>query len=99
MADVRLLSIATEGYAGSASTTCNEVCGYTRRVRWFRNYGKKKDISSFCYGSKPSETSHDKRRTYNEASKAEALLLASENRSIQAAAQQLGISPKLLYRW
>ena len=29
----------------------------------------------------------------------EALRLASESRSTQAAARQLGISPKLLYRW
>lgn len=29
----------------------------------------------------------------------EALRLASESRSTQAAVQQLGISPKLLYRW
>ncbi|WP_310395367.1 transposase [Hymenobacter sp.] len=36
---------------------------------------------------------------YDEAFKAEALRLASESRSTQAAARQLGISPKLLYRW
>jgi len=41
----------------------------------------------------------DKRRKYDDAFKAEALRLASESRSTQAAAQQLGISPKLLYRW
>ena len=43
--------------------------------------------------------SPDKRRKYDEAFKAEALRLAGESRSTQAAARQLGISPKLLYRW
>ncbi|RZL13272.1 MAG: hypothetical protein EOO62_08615 [Hymenobacter sp.] len=41
----------------------------------------------------------DKRRKYDVAFKAEALRLAAESRSTQAAARQLGISPKLLYRW
>ncbi|RZJ94419.1 MAG: hypothetical protein EOO60_03100 [Hymenobacter sp.] len=41
----------------------------------------------------------DKRRKYDNAFNAEALRLASESRSTQAAAQQLGSSPKLLYRW
>ncbi len=49
--------------------------------------------------AKKSGASPDKRRKYDEAFKAEALRLASESRSTQAAAQQLGISPKLLYRW
>ncbi|WP_159451993.1 transposase [Hymenobacter roseosalivarius] len=49
--------------------------------------------------SKSSGASPDKRRTYDEAFKAEAQRLASESRSTQAAARQLGISPKLLYRW
>jgi transposase len=49
--------------------------------------------------SKVSGASPDKRRKYDEAFKAEALRLASESRSTQAAARQLGISPKLLYRW
>ena len=48
--------------------------------------------------AKPSGASPDKRRKYDEAFKAEALRLASESRSTQAAARQLGISPKLLYR-
>ena len=39
------------------------------------------------------------RRKYDDAFTAEALRLASESRSMQAAAQQLNISPKLLYRW
>ena len=46
-----------------------------------------------------SRTSPDKRRKYDEAFKAEALRLASESHSTQAAARQLGISLKLLYRW
>ena len=46
-----------------------------------------------------SRTSPDKWRTYDEAFKAEAFRLASESRSTQAAARQLGISLKLLYRW
>ena len=41
----------------------------------------------------------DKRRNDDNAYKAEALRLASESRSTQAAALQSGISPKLLYRW
>ena len=49
--------------------------------------------------TKTSGASPDKRRKYDEAFKAEALRLASESRSTQAAARQLGISPKLLYRW
>ena len=49
--------------------------------------------------AKKSGASPDKRRKYDEAFKAEALRLASESRSTQAAARQLGISPKLLYRW
>jgi transposase len=48
---------------------------------------------------KSSKTTPDKRRKYDDAFKAEALRLAAESRSTQAAAQQLGISPKLLYRW
>ncbi|RFP65149.1 hypothetical protein D0N36_10740 [Hymenobacter lapidiphilus] len=48
---------------------------------------------------KSSKSTPDKRRKYDESFKAEALRLASESRSTQAAAQQLGISPKLLYRW
>lgn len=49
--------------------------------------------------TKTSGALPDKRRKYDEAFKAEALRLASESRSTQAAARQLGISPKLLYRW
>jgi transposase len=49
--------------------------------------------------TKSSKSTPDKRRKYDDAFKAEALRLASESRSTQAAAQQLGISPKLLYRW
>jgi len=49
--------------------------------------------------AKTSGSSPDKQRKYDEAFKAEALRLARESRSTQAAARQLGISPKLLYRW
>jgi transposase len=48
---------------------------------------------------KTNGTSPDKRRKYDEAFKTEALRLAGERRSTQAAARQLGISPRLLYRW
>lgn len=48
---------------------------------------------------KKSGASPDTRRKYDEAFKAKTLRLARESRSTQAAAQQLGISPKLLYRW
>ena len=49
--------------------------------------------------AKKSGSSPDQRRKYDEAFKAEARRLASESRSTQAAARELGISPKLLYRW
>lgn len=49
--------------------------------------------------AKKSGASPDKRRKYDDAFRAEALRLARESRSTQAAARQLGISPKLLYRW
>ena len=49
--------------------------------------------------AKKSGASPDKRRKYDEAFKAEALRLASGSRSTQAAARQLGISPKLPGRW
>ena len=54
---------------------------------------------SSVMASKSSGTSPDKRRKYDESFKAEALRLANESRSTQAAARQLGICPKLLYRW
>ena len=40
-----------------------------------------------------------KRRHYDDAFRAEALRLAAESRSTQAAARQLGISAKLFYKW
>lgn len=46
-----------------------------------------------------SKKTPGKRRKYDDTFKAEALRLASESRNTQAAAQQLGISPKLPYRW
>ncbi|MBW3127756.1 transposase [Hymenobacter profundi] len=46
-----------------------------------------------------SGASPDKQRTYDAAFKTEDLRLASESRSTQAVARQLGISPKLLYCW
>ena len=46
-----------------------------------------------------SGASPDKQRKYDKVFKTEALRLASESRSIQAAARGLGIRPKLLYRW
>ena len=49
--------------------------------------------------SKPTNSSPRKRRRYDDAFRAEALRLARESRSTQAAARQLGISPKLLYKW
>jgi transposase len=47
----------------------------------------------------PVKRAPDKRRKYDAAFKAEALRLALESRSTSAAARQLGINPKLLYRW
>ena len=49
--------------------------------------------------TRSSKPTPDKRRKYDDAFKTEALRLAAESRSTQAAAQQLGSSPKLLYRW
>ena len=49
--------------------------------------------------AKKIRASPDKQRNYDEAYKVEALRLASKSRSTQAAARDLGISPKLLYRW
>ena len=60
---------------------------------------KRRTYSSFVMATKTNGASPDKRRKYDEAFKAEALRLAGESRSTQAAARQLGISPKLLYRW
>ena len=40
-----------------------------------------------------------KRRRYDAAYRAEALRLAGESRSTQAAARALNINPKLLYKW
>ena len=60
---------------------------------------KRRTYISSVMASKSSGTSPDKRRKYDEAFKAEVLRLASESRSTQSAARQLGISPKLLYRW
>ena len=48
--------------------------------------------------AKSNGASPGKRRKYDEAFKADALRLAVESRSTQAAARQLGISPTLLYR-
>jgi len=49
--------------------------------------------------TKSSGASPEKWRKYDEAFKARALRLAGESRSTQAAARQLGIGPKPLYRW
>lgn len=46
-----------------------------------------------------SKSTPDKQRKYDDTFQAEALRLASESRTTQAAAQQLGIGPQLLYRW
>ena len=41
----------------------------------------------------------DKRRTYDAAFRAEALRLAEQSRSTQAAARALNIDPKRIYQW
>ena len=41
----------------------------------------------------------DNRRTYDAAFHAEALRLAEQSRSIQAAARALNIDPKRIYQW
>ena len=60
---------------------------------------RRRTYISSVMATKTNGASPDKRRKYDAAFKAEALRLASESRSTQAAARQLGISPKLLYRW
>ena len=60
---------------------------------------RRRTYISSVMATKPNGLSPDKRRKYDEAFKAEALRLAGESRSTQAAARQLGISPKLRYRW
>ena len=49
--------------------------------------------------AKTSGSSPDKRRKCDETFKTEGMRLANEIRSTQAAARELGISSKLLYRW
>lgn len=61
--------------------------------------GRRRTHISSVRATKTNGTLPDKRRKYDEGLKAEALRLASESRSSQVAARQLGISPKLLYRW
>jgi len=51
------------------------------------------------YERRKEQKTPDKRCKYDHALKAAALRLASDSRSTQAIAQQLGISPKLRYRW
>ena len=60
---------------------------------------RRRTYISSVMATKTSGSSPDKRRKYGEAFKVEALRLAGESRSTQAATRQLGISPKLLYRW
>ena len=47
----------------------------------------------------PHESTPDKRRKDDNAFRAEALRLVRESRSTRAAAYQLGIGERLLYRW
>ena len=68
-------------------------------MRWSKLGGQKQDVYFLSHDRKKEQATLDKRRKYDDAFKAEALRLATESRSTQAAAQQLGISPKLLYRW
>jgi len=60
---------------------------------------RRRTYISSAITTKKSGSSPDQRRKYDEAFKAEALRLVSESPSTQAAARELGISPKLLYRW
>ena len=47
----------------------------------------------------PATSKPTTRRKYDAAFRAEALRLASESRSTQAAARALNVNPKLLYKW
>ena len=60
---------------------------------------RRRTYISFVVTATKSGSSPDKRREYDEVFKAKTLRQANESRSTQAAARQLGISPKLLYRW
>lgn len=60
---------------------------------------RSKTYISYAMAAKTNGASPDKWHKYDEAFKAEALRLAGKSRSTQAAARQLGIGPKLLYRW
>ena len=68
-------------------------------MRWSSEAAQKQDVHSCYHDGKKRKTSPDGRCKYDDAFKTEALRLASDSRSTQAAAQQLGISPKLLRRW
>ena len=68
-------------------------------LRWSSEAAQKQDVCSYYHDGKKSKTSPDGRCKYDDAFKVGALRLASESRSTQATAQQLGIRPKLLRRW
>lgn len=64
------------------------------RLRWPGKSGQNRVLSFECHESPPPA----KRRRYNAAFRAEALRLASESRSTQAAARALNIHPKRIYK-
>ena len=73
--------------------------GWGRDGGSFGLTNRRRPYISSKMATKSSRALLNKRRKYDDAFKTEALRLAAESRSTQAAAQQLGISPKLLYRW
>ena len=65
-------------------------------MRWSGKSGQNKVLSFACHERQPPPA---KRRRYDAGFRAEALRLASESRSTQAAAHALNIDPKRIYKW
>ena len=65
-------------------------------MRWSGKSGQNRVLSFERHERQPPPT---KRRRYDAAFRAEALRLASESRSTQAAARALNIDPKRIYKW
>ena len=60
---------------------------------------KQDRIGSYLSNVVKDSPQSTKRRCYDAAFRTEALRLAEQSRSIQAAARALNVNPKLLYKW
>ena len=65
-------------------------------LRWSGKSGQNRVLSFQCH---ERQSPPSKRRRYDDAFRTEALRLAGESRSTQAAARALNIDPKRLYKW